>query len=57
MGLETTWTTGIRVNQSVKFPKTKTSGDLDLPRQTKEPVIQCGYMRIGGGHGDATRAF
>ena len=32
-------------------------GDLDLPRQIMEPVIQCGYMRIGGGHGNATRVF
>ena len=30
-------------------------GNLDLPRQIGEPVIQCVCMRIGGSHGDATR--
>ena len=25
--------------------------------QIREPVIQCAGMRVGGGHGDATRVF
>ena len=33
---------------------TPASGNLDLPRQIREPVIQCAGMRVGGGDGDAT---
>ena len=40
------------------FPEqVRTDGNLDLPRQLKEPVIQCVCMRVGGGHGNATRFF
>ena len=35
----------------------RVAGNLDLPRQVSEAVIQCVSMRVGGGHGDATRVF
>ena len=39
------------------FERHGASENLDLPRQFKEPVIQCVCRRVGGGHGDAIRIF